>query len=632
MAGFKREGRASVPHVYYCHVDRAEVSRKNVNAQTGELTYGASWGGQADVITRLLKAKQVVGADGQLQEITAARVNWHLLNVQDAIDFAIYAVRTTIDTMRFEARPKNVGGPIDVLLLTPPERAGFQRKELHGEPPQPQRWLDTACGGDMGLRLAARRPFLFWPRCASGRRLRRGPGWRRHASPYAGSSSSSAVAEQFLGLWQDGDYDAMYDLLASSSQAEISREKFVGRYQAIAEEATITGVSYIFDPAPDPAATELPFSVTFHTSFFGDILDVNNMTLVKEAQGWRVLWSPSLIFRDLDGAELVHFFPDFPRRGSIFDRHGTALALDGQLPVVGVVTGLIKDKEALIADLAQRLELPAEKVREKVEADLPSYYFIPLKTLPYGTPPEVLAPFEQIEGVVVRQETQRVYPEGSLAGHTLGYLAEVSEEQLKELGPKGYRPGDLIGAAGLEAHFQEELAGERGGTLAIITPEGTVSHTIAKREAAPGKDIHLALDVERPAGGRSGPRRPGGQHHRARPRRQQRPGHGQPSHHQPQRLRDRPQRRSLRQPGQRPATALLPPSRGCHLPVGLHLQAGDHGRRPGEGRLYDRLHLPLPAGLVRSGPGLRQEELADRRPRLSDPGRRAHGLLQPRVL
>jgi len=313
------------------------------------------------------------------------------------------------------------------------------------------------------------------------------------------SPSSSAVAEQFLHLWEQADYNAMYDLLASSSQAEISREKFVGRYQDIAEEATITGVSYIFDPSPDPAATGLSFSVTFHTSFFGDILDVNSMTLVKEGQGdqegWRVLWSPSLIFRDLDGAELVHFFPDFPRRGSIYDRHGTPLALDGQVPVVGVVKGLIKDKEALIADLAQRLELPAEKVREKVEADLPSYYFIPLRTLPYGTPPEALAPFEQMEGVVVRQETQRVYPEGSLAAHTLGYLTEVSEEQLKELGPKGYRPGDLVGAAGLEAHFQEELAGQRGGTLAIITPEGTVSHTIAKRDAAPGKDIHLALDV-----------------------------------------------------------------------------------------------------------------------------------------
>jgi hypothetical protein len=105
-----------------------------VNPKTSEVTYGATWAGQVDVITRLLKAKQVVGPDGQLVEIAGARINWHLMNVQDAIDFAIYAVRTTIDTMRFEARPKNVGGPIDVLLITAQGSRWIQRKELHGQP------------------------------------------------------------------------------------------------------------------------------------------------------------------------------------------------------------------------------------------------------------------------------------------------------------------------------------------------------------------------------------------------------------------------------------------------------------------------------------------------------------------
>lgn len=134
VAGYKREGRASVPHVYYCHIKKNLVHRRNVNPKTSEVTYGATWAGQVDVISRLLKAKQVVGPDGQLVEIAGARINWHLMNVQDAIDFAIYAVRTTIDTMRFEARPKNVGGPVDVLLITAQGSRWIQRKELHGQP------------------------------------------------------------------------------------------------------------------------------------------------------------------------------------------------------------------------------------------------------------------------------------------------------------------------------------------------------------------------------------------------------------------------------------------------------------------------------------------------------------------
>jgi len=311
--------------------------------------------------------------------------------------------------------------------------------------------------------------------------------------------SSSSVAEEFLRLWQEGSYSQMYDLLASSAQAGISRQDFVARYQAIAEEATISGVSYLLQPSPDPDATELPFSVTISTAFFGDIVHLNTMKLVKEGQGsqerWRILWSPSLIFRELTGASLVHFFTDVPQRGAIYDRHGTPLALDGRVHVVGAVPGLIKDKEALISTLAERLEMAEEKIREEVEADVPSYYFIPLKTLPYGTPDEAIQPFYQIEGVVVRPQLQRAYPQGSLAGHTLGYLMEVSPEQLEEMAGQGYRAGDMVGADGLESYFQEELAGQRGGTLAIITPEGTISHVLAKKESRPGRDIHLTIDI-----------------------------------------------------------------------------------------------------------------------------------------
>jgi len=98
--------------------------------------------------------------------------------------------------------------------------------------------------------------------------------------------SSSSVAEEFLSLWQEGSYSEMYDLLASSARAEISRQDFVARYQAIAEEATISGVSYLFQPSPDPDATELPFSATISTAFFGDVAQINTMELVKEGEAW----------------------------------------------------------------------------------------------------------------------------------------------------------------------------------------------------------------------------------------------------------------------------------------------------------------------------------------------------------
>lgn len=133
IAGFKKESGMSVPHVYHCQVSRNEIKRLNTKPGTDEVVYGASWGGQADVIAGILTPAQLTSPDGKMQKVVKAPVIWEAMPIQDAIGFAIYAVRTTIDTIRFQARPKNVGGPIDVLLLTPEKTSWIQRKEYRGE-------------------------------------------------------------------------------------------------------------------------------------------------------------------------------------------------------------------------------------------------------------------------------------------------------------------------------------------------------------------------------------------------------------------------------------------------------------------------------------------------------------------
>jgi hypothetical protein len=67
---------------------------------------------------------------GDLKQVPKPQVIWDIMSLQDAIDFAVYAVKTTIDTMRFQARPKTVGGPIDVLLITPQGTNWIKRKGL----------------------------------------------------------------------------------------------------------------------------------------------------------------------------------------------------------------------------------------------------------------------------------------------------------------------------------------------------------------------------------------------------------------------------------------------------------------------------------------------------------------------
>ena len=133
IAGFKKESGISVPYVYNCQVSRNEMKRLNAKPETDKVVYGASWGGQGDVIAGILMPSQLTTPDGKTQQAAKAPVVWDAMPIQDALDFAIYAVRTTIDTIRFQARPKNVGGPIDVLLLTPEKTIWIQRKEYRGQ-------------------------------------------------------------------------------------------------------------------------------------------------------------------------------------------------------------------------------------------------------------------------------------------------------------------------------------------------------------------------------------------------------------------------------------------------------------------------------------------------------------------
>jgi penicillin-binding protein 2 len=353
-----------------------------------------------------------------------------------------------------------------------------------------------------------------------------GGGGDDEAGPTEAPESPEDTAERFLSHWTEDEFQEMYSLLSTEAMAKIDQQHFIDRYTAIKEEARIDTLEYDIEEAStetDPAGQtpevddsgetrDVPFTVTFHTNFFGDIEQENAMPLVKETveiestpgeepstrELWRINWSPSLYFKELDEVSLVHFFTQAPRRGSIFDRNGKELGVDASLPVVGIVPDLVLDKEATISTLAAAAGVSEAHVRGAVETTLPSYYFIPVKTLPYGAPPEEIVRFQNLVdlGVVVRDEVRRVYPQGSSAAHTIGYMTEITEEQLAERASEGFQPGDKIGAYGIEGDQDELLSGQRGALLATLTPEGSIGREIAEKPAVPGKDIHLSIDID----------------------------------------------------------------------------------------------------------------------------------------
>lgn len=119
VAGYKKENKVSVPYVYFLSTKDDLIKRCNKYSDNLKI-YGILHGGQTDILESILNSK-------------VDDILWKEMTLQDAIDFSIYAFRTTICKMRLQAGPKTVGGPIDVLLISPEEAKFIQNKEGQGE-------------------------------------------------------------------------------------------------------------------------------------------------------------------------------------------------------------------------------------------------------------------------------------------------------------------------------------------------------------------------------------------------------------------------------------------------------------------------------------------------------------------
>jgi hypothetical protein len=128
VAGYKEEYSQQHQHVWHVDVANNKISQLNPPGKPG-----ASWGGEADILARLIQPVAIVDNQNEAgQPLPYFPIPWQFFTLQDAIDFCIFAVRSTIDAIRFQPRPKTVGGPIDVLVIKPDKAFWVQRKELHG--------------------------------------------------------------------------------------------------------------------------------------------------------------------------------------------------------------------------------------------------------------------------------------------------------------------------------------------------------------------------------------------------------------------------------------------------------------------------------------------------------------------
>ncbi|MGQ9676113.1 MAG: penicillin-binding protein 2, partial [Chloroflexota bacterium] len=325
---------------------------------------------------------------------------------------------------------------------------------------------------------------------------------------------AAQAGRRFLDAWERGDYEGMYELLSESSRAAYSKERFVARYRGIAEGVLVTSVKvesgdlrWWGGPAkPIDTQATLPFKVALSSARFGDIVEENDLYVVREPspgkdgdfQGkdeWRVEWKPELIFRGLTDDTIVRVIPENPVRGAILDRQGRALAVEGTVLSIGLIPGKIKDEDRALSALSDYLGIDRSEIKARY-ADAQPDWWVPLRDLPMERLEEARKKLADIDGIMLRETPRRVYPEKETAAHILGYVSAVMGEDLEKLASRGYEDGDLVGRAGIEAWAEPSLAGRKGGRAVILDDKGEIQRVIAERSAVAGGQVHLTLDLD----------------------------------------------------------------------------------------------------------------------------------------
>ncbi len=218
--------------------------------------------------------------------------------------------------------------------------------------------------------------------------------------------------------------------------------------------------------------------------------------LLLSARLWYLQVVKGTYYHELAEQNRVRTVDLKPARGLIFDRRGELLANNVPSFNLYLTVEDIRDREGLAAALEELIGLPRAETMKRLVQQAKSYVPILLKS---GLTLREAAILEghrlELTGLRVQAESQRNYVHGSLGGHLLGYVGEVSPEQQEEPDFAGLVQGSIVGKAGVEKTYDRMLRGKPGEKTIEVDARGNERKTVAVVEQTPGDDLYLSLDL-----------------------------------------------------------------------------------------------------------------------------------------
>lgn len=306
---------------------------------------------------------------------------------------------------------------------------------------------------------------------------------------------------EYIDLLNQGDYADMYDFLTEEAQETTDKETYVNRYKNIYGGIEASDVRIDIadegDKKDEKAETQrVKYTLTMDTIAGELSFDTVAIFTQNEDGDYKMSWDSQDIFPNLYNEDTVKVVTTQAKRGNIYDRNQVELAREGIASSVGLVPGkLPEDRDGAIAQLSELLEISTEKIEKALSAGwVRDDTFVPLRTVAKDAM-ELKEKLLEIPGVMISDTKVRFYPFGEKAAQLTGYVQNITAEELEKRTGQGYNRNSIIGKAGAERIYEEQLRPKDGYTIEIRNQLGEVKDVVLEKPAEDGQDVKLTIDI-----------------------------------------------------------------------------------------------------------------------------------------
>ncbi len=333
-----------------------------------------------------------------------------------------------------------------------------------------------------------------------------------------GSRTAAETLEAYTEALNRREYGTMYRLLDEESRRETDEETFAERNGKIYEgiEAENITVEILSEGNENRTSGRTTQSVTYQMTMdtlAGEVSFRQTAVFHKDGrEDYLLSWNDGLIFPNLQEEDKVRVETLNAQRGSIYDRNGILLAGQGVVSSVGLVPGKMSGEPEDLQRLAELLDTTVDAVQNRLSASwVKDDSFVPIREIKKSgldmevlgkasmnepSPDSLAGQLLEIPGVMITDASERVYPFGEAAAHLVGYVQNITAEELEEHEGEGYTSSSVIGKSGVESLYEEELRGSSGCQIMIVDEDGADKELVLRKEAVDGTDITLTVDAE----------------------------------------------------------------------------------------------------------------------------------------